>query len=59
MGFDADALNAIAEEADRLIAEGRWTKVEFDRLWKATDEASGGQDDVFEGLIRRALPGWL
>lgn len=57
--FNPYTLEALSDEADDLIAKGMWTKTEFVRLWDLTKAVSGGHDDVFESLIRKADPDWL
>ena len=56
---DLEKLQALAEEADALTATGKWDRAAFERLWAATEEASGAQGDAFEMLIFKARPEWL
>ena len=57
--FDSVALSALGDEVDALIAAGKWTRAEFERIWELTEAVAGGEDDCFEGLLRKADPSWI
>jgi hypothetical protein len=56
---DWNRIYAIGEEVERLIAEGRWTREEFERLWRDLEAAAGSFEEAVEMLVIDAEPEWL
>ncbi len=53
----AEILEALSDEVDRLIREGRWTKEDCERIWDDAAKVAERGDD-FEFLHMAADPSW-
>lgn len=56
---DWDRLKELDTEAQQLVDDGKWTKAEFERIWKAGEKASNGHPEFLESIALHADPDWL
>jgi hypothetical protein len=55
---DWQRMQQLAEEAEHLIRERRWTEAEYDRINAEAAKAGGGEPGARDWLLHLAEPEW-